>query len=191
MGIRRSESKTHLRYGMRQIIMKNNIGNMKYIYNFIAFLAILFISNTMIAQQSVTDSIAQAQKDSIQTAQYWAVREALWKHYEDSVKESQKQYIGKYKLYKTLNNWTFLELDTQTGKIWQVQFSTQGPDYRYKTILDNTTKISSFDLPISGRFELYGTENIYNFVLLDRIDGRCWQIQWSQNKEFRNSWRIY
>ena len=31
-----------------------------------------------------------------------------------------------YKLYATENMWTFLELDTATGIIWQVQYSVKG-----------------------------------------------------------------
>ena len=36
-----------------------------------------------------------------------------------------------YKLYETSNMWTFLKLDTRTGRIWQVQYSTEGWKYRF------------------------------------------------------------
>jgi hypothetical protein len=36
-----------------------------------------------------------------------------------------------------------------------------------------------------GRFTLYSTENIYNFMLLDQEDGRSWQVQWSIEQEKR------
>lgn len=29
------------------------------------------------------------------------------------------------------------------------------------------------------RFKLFPTQNIYNFILLDKIDGKTWQVQWS------------
>lgn len=29
------------------------------------------------------------------------------------------------------------------------------------------------------RFKLFPTQNIYNFILLDRIDGKTWQVQWA------------
>ncbi|MCQ2578554.1 MAG: hypothetical protein MJ176_08500 [Treponema sp.] len=32
----------------------------------------------------------------------------------------------RYRLFPTQNTWTFLKLDTITGKIWQVQFSVKG-----------------------------------------------------------------
>ena len=42
-------------------------------------------------------------------------------------------------------------------------------------------------LPIerNGRFFLYPTTNIYNFILLDQIDGRSWQVQWNTEKSDR------
>lgn len=86
---------------------------------------------------------------------------------------------GRYKLFKTRNMWTFLKLDTQTGMIWQVQFSTKGDEYRYQTelsLVDLVNDLNRFD----GRFTLYQTENIYNFVLLDQYDGRAWQVQWGE-----------
>ena len=30
-------------------------------------------------------------------------------------------------------------------------------------------------------YELYPTQNIYNFLLLDTLTGRVWQVQWSSN----------
>jgi hypothetical protein len=31
----------------------------------------------------------------------------------------------------------------------------------------------------AGRFKLFPTENIYNFLLLDQIGGSVYQVQWS------------
>ena len=39
---------------------------------------------------------------------------------------------ARFRLFKTTNNWNFLELDTQTGKVWQVQFSVGEKDDRIK-----------------------------------------------------------
>ena len=37
----------------------------------------------------------------------------------------------------------------------------------------------------NGRFTLYPTTNTFNFILLDQIDGRTWQVQWSFEKKKR------
>lgn len=36
-----------------------------------------------------------------------------------------------------------------------------------------------------GRFELYPTNNNYNFVMLDRLKGYTYQVQWSLELENR------
>ncbi len=37
----------------------------------------------------------------------------------------------------------------------------------------------------NGRFFLYPTTNIYNFILVDQIDGRTCQVQWNSKAELR------
>ena len=48
-----------------------------------------------------------------------------------------------------------------------------------------------YEIERNGRFFLYPTTNIYNFILLDQIDGRTWQVQWSIEKSDRMVLRIY
>jgi hypothetical protein len=80
--------------------------------------------------------------------------------------------------------WTFLQLDTTTGEIWQIQYDVQG-DKRGGVEL-NTQNLASGKQVILGRFTLYPTSNMYNFILLDQIDGSTWQVQWSIDK--KNRW---
>ena len=94
-----------------------------------------------------------------------------------------------YKLYPTKNMWTFLKLDTTNGRIWQVQYSVDGDEYRFESVL-NGTSLVGINGWRTGRFELYQTENIHNFILLDQETGRCWQIQWGK-AESRQVIRIY
>jgi len=96
----------------------------------------------------------------------------------------------RYRLFPTQNTWTFLKLDTQTGQIWQVQYSVDNSP-RMEYVLDDNVRISSQDNRICGRFTLYETKNMYNFILLDTIDGRCWQVQWSFERANRGVLRIY
>jgi hypothetical protein len=85
--------------------------------------------------------------------------------------------------------WTFLKLDTRTGKIWQVQYSVEGSEYRFETAL-NTVDLTDGTNPKPGRFGLYKTQNIHNFILLDKYDGRTWQVQWGK-AESRQLLRIF
>ena len=43
----------------------------------------------------------------------------------------------------------------------------------------------------NGRFTLYPTQNIWTFILLDQIDGRILQVQWSIEQDKRFILRIY
>lgn len=89
-----------------------------------------------------------------------------------------------YELVPTTNIWTFLKLDTREGKIWQVQFDIEG-DNRIEAPLNIQSLIPEQEQAIENRFSLYPTKNIYTFILLDRFDGRLWQIQWSWDPEHR------
>jgi len=92
----------------------------------------------------------------------------------------------RYRLFPTQNVWTFLKLDTMTGKIWQVQFSVKGDDYRFETVLNSIDIADGLKLEKKvGRYTLFPTQNTYNFILLDQIDGYTFQVQWSGDAENR------
>ena len=98
-----------------------------------------------------------------------------------------------YKLYPTQNTWTFLELETYSGRIWQVQYSVNGSEYHFKTVLNSYSLLPLFEGEeniFAGRFELYPTQNIYNFILLDTLTGSTWQVQWSTEAENRGIMKI-
>ena len=85
--------------------------------------------------------------------------------------------IERFKLYPTTNMWTFLELDTATGLVWQVQYSADNDNERFKTILNDIVLNDSEQL--NGRWKLYPTQNMYQFLLVDVMGGAVIQIQWS------------
>ena len=95
-----------------------------------------------------------------------------------------------YELYPTQNIWIFLKLNTMTGAVTLVQGGTD-INKMFEVDLDSTSKIFSWDEPICGRFKLYPTQNIYNFMMLDQIDGRVWQVQWGVEEKSRIVTRIY
>jgi len=89
-----------------------------------------------------------------------------------------------YQLFPTQNVWTFIKLDTRNGKMWQIHFTVSDDGVKGEFIL-NILPLVSKDKEVNGRFTLYPTENIYNFLLLDQIDGKVYQVQWSINAENR------
>ena len=92
-----------------------------------------------------------------------------------------------FRLFQTNNAWTFLRLDTRNGIISHVQYSTDSNQMIYPL---NEEPLVQGDDALPGRFFLYPTENTYNFILLDQIDGRVWQVQWNQDESKRGIWQI-
>lgn len=84
-----------------------------------------------------------------------------------------------YRLFRTLNLYMFLLLDTRTGQISQVQWSRE-TDGRFASPL-NPRPLVEGGKP--GRFTLYPTQNIYTFLLLDQDTGNSWQVQWGSGKD--------
>lgn len=96
---------------------------------------------------------------------------------------------NRYKLYPTENIYTLLELDSKTGRIKQIQWSLDSDN-------EGTVTINNEDLSYglgcgSNSFELYPTKNMYQFILIDKTDGRKWHVQWGM--EYSKRWirRIY
>ena len=94
-----------------------------------------------------------------------------------------------YRLFATRNMYTFIKLNTRNGQMWQVQWGTESK-YQFESTLSNISRVSKEE-ERNGRFFLYPTTNIYNFILIDQIDGRAWQVQWSTEANQRLVDRIY
>lgn len=88
-----------------------------------------------------------------------------------------------YRLFPTQNMWTFIKLNTRNGQMWQVQFSMK-TETRFVSILSSVALVTT-DQEQNDRFTLHATQNMYTFILLDQIDGRTWQVQWSTDSSSR------
>lgn len=95
-----------------------------------------------------------------------------------------------YRLFKTQNMHIFIKLNTSNGTMNLVQFSTSSTRDIMQADLSDIELATGTEAK-NGRFYLYPTDNFYTFLLLDQIDGRVWQVQWSTNPEDRGIFRIY
>jgi hypothetical protein len=93
-----------------------------------------------------------------------------------------------YRLFSTRNMYTFIKLNTRNGQMWQVQWGTESK-YRFENTLSNVSRVNAEEEK-NGRFFLYPTTNIYNFILLDQISGKVWQVQWGKEAD-RSVFPIY
>ena len=69
-----------------------------------------------------------------------------------------------------------IKLDTATGIIKLVQWSLDS-DKEFETYV-NSEDLSGGLLSEKGRFELYPTKNMFQFILLDTLIGSTWHVQW-------------
>jgi hypothetical protein len=147
--------------------------------NFILFTLLTFF--TLSSQgQTQQNSISKIQQDSTKKTQ----------QLEKKI-EIQPIEAPIYKLFSTQNYWTFIKLDTRNGKMWQVHFTLSNEGYQGELILNSSPLVWTEEEQINGRFTLYPTNNIYNFILLDQINGKTYQVQWNNDQEKRFVIRIY
>ena len=93
-----------------------------------------------------------------------------------------------FRLFSTNNRYNFIKLNTRNGQMWQVQWSLGNDEL--ETPLSLRTRTSKEDEK-NGRFFIYPTKNMFNFILLDQIDGRTWQVQWNFEEKDRMVVQIF
>lgn len=114
-----------------------------------------------------------AQKDSLMMSRDSIINEI--NEAVQSIKFNQDNY-GRYKIYQTDNLYILIKLDTATGRIKLVQWNLDS-DKEFETYV-NSEDLSGSSLREKGRFELYPTKNMYQFILLDTFIGSTWHVQW-------------
>jgi hypothetical protein len=101
-----------------------------------------------------------------------------------AIADPQQAIDVKYRLFKTENIYTFLLLDTSTGKAWQVQFSIDESKAPRTTVpINEKSLVRDGEVVRNGRFTLYPTQDTFNFMLVDQDTGRIFQCLWSLGKE--------
>ena len=95
----------------------------------------------------------------------------------------------RFKMYQTENIYNLLKLDTRTGRVWQVQYRMGDTSSGESPI--NYFNVKDEDYSWNGRFELYPTQNVYTFIMLDTYNGFAYQVQWNANPDKRFVERIY
>ena len=97
--------------------------------------------------------------------------------------QEETMSLPRYKMFKTENNFILLKLDTRTGKVWMTQF-------RSSTTNNLELPVDYLSLEYSwnswnGRFDMYATNNIYKFIVLDTYTGKTYLLQWNTESDRR------
>lgn len=131
-------------------------------------------------------------KDSLKTAvDLPTVKlDSLTMAYIDAIYNQIITSTPRYKMYPTQNINILLKLDTATGRVWMVQYGT-GDNIGLSVPIDDSSLLYSWDTIQAGRFEMYPTQNMYNFILLDTQLGYTYQVQWHTKEKSRMRVRIY
>ena len=90
----------------------------------------------------------------------------------------------RYKLYPTFNMWTYLKLDTRTGRVTMLFFSVDNPNDEGEIYVGIPMEVYTGNEAINGRYELYPPTNLWTFLMIDQINGNTYHIQWS-NKDLK------
>lgn len=87
-----------------------------------------------------------------------------------------------YRLIPTHYISAFIKLDTRNGQLWQLQWGTDKKKSLQPLSLQSLIPAGQEK---NGRFFLYPTADAYTFILADQLDGRTWQVTWSEKAEKR------
>ena len=108
-----------------------------------------------------------------------------------------KTVLNDVQFAETIESMT--EQHNASMKSWEETYK-DNPDFTEKEIeynkpltLEKKISLSSALNMIAenGRFKLYPTGNTYNFIMVDVIDGRTWQVQWNIDEDSRFVNRIW
>ena len=130
------------------------------------------------------------------TGQIWQLQIGLGK---TSTEDRLKTVLSDFKYAETIEDitevWT-KRIDSRM-KDWEENYNSKSDsivsaeDKAYWKPYTLDEKLSNSSIAQNGRFKLYPTGNMFNFIMVDVINGRSWQVQWSTKKDERLVLRIY
>jgi hypothetical protein len=77
------------------------------------------------------------------------------------------------RVFSTTNVWTILQLDTESGRLWQLQLKHANEPHG-KTTINETSLVESGK---HGPFTLCPTSNTMTYLIVNQDTGRTWQVQ--------------
>ena len=106
-----------------------------------------------------------------------------------------KSVLSDFKYANTLQHYTQKHNDDM--QFWEENYNSKADsivsaeDKKYYKPVALEERLSWYRIGKNGRFKLYPTENDYNFIMVDVIDGDTYQVQWNIVKEKRFVRKFY
>ena len=109
-----------------------------------------------------------------------------------------KSVLSDKKLTETLAGYT--QQHNKDMKYWEENYNSKADsivsvkDKEYYKPLSLENKLNDdyyYPIAKNGRFKLYPTGNSYNFIMVDTINGKTYQVQWNIDKDKRFVIRFY
>ena len=96
-----------------------------------------------------------------------------------------KSVISKrYWLYPTKNIWTYILVDTFTGKLWQTQFTVHSEGSRFSIPINEKALSNSKH----STFVVKPMISMYQFYLINSNTGEMWKFQWNTENDESYRW---
>lgn len=94
--------------------------------------------------------------------------------------EENVNYIKTYSILPTIHWGYLIKLNTRNGQIWQIKLNHNKTN-QFEIPLTNLPLVEKQN-EVDNRFKLFPADN-QNFLLLDQINGKIWQVTWHINLE--------
>ena len=143
-----------------------------------------YLLTIVIALCSICISL-NAQTDTTKTINILSAKDSVYLNSFETIAKKTSYSTPRYKLYKTENVYNLIKLDTATGKLWQVQYEMNKSSDAMVVPINDDSLLYEYEELRAGRYELYPTNNMYTFILLDTELGLTYQVQWSTNPKQR------
>jgi hypothetical protein len=138
-------------------------------------LFVSFVANGQTYKLYQTDNIHNQLRLNTATGEVYQIQSDGQKFLVHATITPNNEKPNRYSLTKTENMWTYILLDKFSGKLWQCQYSVQGPEYISSWVI-NPNELSSSQ---SNKFTIKPMTSMFQFYLINDETGDMWQFQWS------------
>lgn len=149
-------------------------------YLIFLFFAILFIPNILFSQNYKlykTENINNQLRLNTKTGEIYQIQNDGQRFLITKGISPQNNITNRFSLTQTKNMWNFILLDEFNGRLYQVQYSVEGDNYRGVFPIN----IKSLSSTQKRKFSIQPLTSMFQYYLINNDNGEMWKFQWSTN----------